>query len=201
MAAEIANWDKTASVGPRLEEITSGRLLAAGLRVTSDLRGSGYHDIQPVLSARQYPADEHIVMGTSFHCCMLRHRLFAHPNESTTNHGIEWFLKMHESGYRNFYLGTLKAGVHKPAADMFWLDDYALASLWAQHGSSLEHWRIKHLGYNCHVNWSKVKPGDNNWFELPHRYRVADRVNEILKHNLGPLHQLAKRFTLQKNRS
>lgn len=189
-----------------------------GVRIAEDLVGAGYFVLHHPRGPEDYVNDEHVVFGVTFACAMTRRAVYEQlggldeimlPNAFGD---VDLCARALERGFRNYYFGTLVGTHHESKSRGRAAEEMDLAVLHERHGQTFASWRLRNPNFAEAYAWPRPAPtppqpppstlvstapappagvlGDAAPLAL--RYRVADRVNGILKGVPGPFHRLAK---------
>jgi len=126
---------------------------------------------------------------------------------------VDICLRALDVGYRHYYLGSLEGIHHESMSRGTPSEDIEVAKLHERHGQTIASWRPRHLNRASRHAWPLLVLPPNEWpepsaeigesgtfpalhssltlaahspFRLPLRYRLADKVVEVLKDGLGP---------------
>ena len=200
LAMHLLADDGCGAVGIKVSGV-DGRVRHGGLKVLDEADGSGYGAIGEARLPRDFVDDEHVVLGVSFACAMIRRGRWDElgglrgRGASPSYEDMAFCLRAIEAGYRNHYFGTLKAIDHGPDRGPCPPDrEIARAALWDRHGATLANWRLRLFVHPTEPIWPlapaivEAEPG-----VVPLRHRLVDRLNEGLKRVLGPGHAFVKR--------
>ncbi len=206
MAMQLLADDRCGAVGIRLMYPDSQEVQHGGMKVTHHLIGSGYLVIGHSTEAREFVFDERIAFGVTFACAMIRRSLFEElggleevmmPNAFGD---VDFCARAIEAGYRHYYFGSL-VGTHGESKSRGRsAEDVEFTTLHERHGQVFADWRLRNLSRGESYTWpllaispeALVTRPESSLLPLPLRYRVADRVNLVLKHGLGPMHGLLR---------
>ena len=176
----------------------------AGIKISEADDGSGYDRVGPVTHPREFVHDEHVILGVSLACAMIRRETFERVGglDEVVLTGayldLDFCAKAIESGLRNYYFGTLTAAEHGPdLAHSPHNREFELAMLHERHAAALASWRLRMLVHTVEPIWPVNARGPvetqiilvhHDGGPKPIRYKVVDKLNSGLKRMLGPFH-------------
>jgi GT2 family glycosyltransferase len=199
-------------VYPGGEEIQHG-----GVRVGELIYGSGFYEIKHECNAQGFVDADRISLGVTFACAMTRRRTYESLgglDELYLPNGygdVDMCLRALDAGFRNYYLGSLTAIHHESKSRGSTNEDIEISFLHQRKGQTIASWRHLHLSRSYRYAWplvvlrwddprsslldyvSQPMPAafhvdGTTPSPLPLRYRLADRLNGVLKLVFGPLH-------------
>lgn len=198
MAGEVEHHPRTAFVGLKLWYPGAKDLQHGGIKFTPAFNGLGFHRTDHVLSEREYVHDEHIAHAVTFACAMVRFAVWRELRgleEEFFPNGfgdVDICTRAIQSGYVNFYLGTLEGIHHESKTRRSQNEDLEAGVLSLFYPAELAQARRTQMGYDLRLS-GLLDSADSDWFEMHLRYRVADKVNAALKKIAGPLHKILRR--------
>lgn len=149
-----------------------------------------------IRGSREFVCDEHVTFAVTFACALVRAETFREIggfDEVFFANGlsdVDLCCRFFKHGKKVFYMGTL-TGVHlESETRKSQAEEFEVQMLNQRHGDVLGLFYLKQYGYNL------VAPNSadsNEWYAFPLRYRLADRLNKILKDSLGPIHSFLKK--------
>lgn len=210
MAMQLLADQDCGFVGIRLH-YPGGSVQHGGVKVCDeDTHAGGFARLEHARTREEYVGDERCVLGVTFACAMTRRAVFEAlggfeevliPNSYGD---VDLCLRAVRAGLRNVCFGTIEGIHHESRTRSHAADDAEFLAIHERHADLIADWRLKDLRYaNVPVparaapallhstSHSGATGGLSD--ELPLRYRVADRLNGLVKHVAGPAHGLVKR--------
>jgi hypothetical protein len=158
-----------------------GKKIFHGGTAISSQTPTGIH-IRNLEDDTEFIHDEHSVLGVSMKCCLISSRTFSLLNgfnEDFFNEeiiGLDMGLRSFEHGLQNFYFGTLEAKFNTSIPFQSELNEHETDRLFSTHPSAILHLKNRFLKNNYYNDFKEAV-----WFDLPLRYRVADKANTFLQ--------------------
>jgi GT2 family glycosyltransferase len=201
-----------------------------GIRVGELIYGSGYNEIKHDRSAADFVDADRITLGVTFACAMARRETFERLgglDEVFLPNGygdVDMCLRALGAGFRNYCLGSLSGIHHESKTRGFTNEDLEFSLLHQRNGTIIATWRHWRLNRSHRHAWPLAVDRLNDPrlalqhestrstlrsspaiseapISSPLRYRLADRINQVLKRALGPLHGILRSGLLVAARS
>jgi GT2 family glycosyltransferase len=193
-----------------------------GIKIHESALTCGCYPFRHATETTDYVTEERAVFGVTFACSMVRREVFERlggldelllPNSYGD---VDIQARALEAGLRNHYFGTLVGTHHEFKTRARDVEELAFLTLHERHAQVISQWKLR--GFRLaletwpaeHESAMAMKPPhetDRSAPEtaagespsIPLRYRLADRINRVLKRVLGPVHSLLRTGILRCN--
>lgn len=169
----------------------TGGIQHGGIKFGLEMRGGPFFRTTHMHSSEEFAMDDHVVSAVTFACAMVRRDRFNQLGgleEDWLPNGlgdVDICLRAISAGYRNFYLGSVMGIHHESKTRKDFCEDVEQVILFQRHGGLIQSQMLRQLGYDTFHGMLQ----ESAWFTKPLRYRIADRINFVLKRVLGPFHR------------
>jgi GT2 family glycosyltransferase len=212
LAMHVLTTPGCAFAGIRLNFPGGQEVQHGGIKIHETALTCGCYPFVHATEITDYVTEERAVFGVTFACAMVRREVYERlggldellfPNSYGD---VDIQARALEMGLHNFYFGTLVGTHHESKSRGRTAEELEFLALHERHAAVISHWKLR--GFRLALaTWpaerataevaEPVPPADPPAPEqgpavaappLPLRYRLADRINGVLKHVPGPLH-------------
>lgn len=168
-----------------------------GIKFGPERSGAGYLRPTHIQTDHDFASDEHCVAAVTFAVSFCRKSLWDElggledrwlPNGFGD---VDICLRAYKLGYQNFYVGSADGIHHESKTRQGFDEDIELYKLYDVHAQEILRLQVARLEYDA---FGYLGGNENS---KPLRYKIADRLNAILKNALRPLHGIVKRMILK----
>jgi GT2 family glycosyltransferase len=210
LAMHLLATPECAFAGIRLNFPDGQGIQHGGITIHETALTLGCYPFLHATEITDYVAEERAVFGVTFACAMVRHAVFERlggldelllPNSYGD---VDIQARALELGLRNHYFGTLVGTHHESKSRGRASEELEFLALHDRHARVISHWKLR--GFRLSLeSWPPViEPAPPPEPEptavaiaavaVPHplRYKLADRLNDVLKRVAGPVHRLLR---------
>jgi GT2 family glycosyltransferase len=216
LAMHLLATPQSAFAGIRLHYPGGEGIQHGGIKIHETALTCGCYPFLHATELTDYVAEERVVFGVTFACAMVRREVFERlggldemllPNSYGD---VDIQARALERGLRNHYFGTLVGTHHESKTRGRASEELELLALHDRHAEVISHWKLR--GFHLSLeSWPRepepaAEPPSHALADpvgaesvptptaspMPLRYKVADRVNDVLKRVPGPVHWLLR---------
>jgi GT2 family glycosyltransferase len=195
LAMHLLATPESAFAGIRLNYPGGQGIQHGGITIHETALTCGCYPFLHSTEITDYVAEERAVFGVTFACAMVRRPVFERlggldevllPNSYGD---VDIQARALELGMRNHYFGTLVGTHHESKSRGRISEELEFLALHDRHARVISHWKLR--GFRLSLERWPPEPGvvpPPDPQTIPLRYKLADRINAVLKRVLGPVH-------------
>jgi GT2 family glycosyltransferase len=204
LAMHLLATPESAFAGIRLNYPGGEGIQHGGIKIHETDLTCGCYPFLHATELTDYVAEERIVFGVTFACAMVRRAVFERlggldevllPNSYGD---VDIQARALELGLRNHYFGTLVGTHHESKTRGRVSEELERLALHDRHAEVISHWKLR--GFHLSLESWPPEPAPEPDVvvaapaapPIPLRYKVADRINDVLKRVAGPVHELLR---------
>jgi hypothetical protein len=204
LAMHLLATPECAFAGIRLNYPGGQGIQHGGIKIHETALTCGCYPFLHATEVTDYVAEERVVFGVTFACAMVRREVFERlggldevllPNSYGD---VDIQARALALGLRNHYFGTLVGTHHESKTRGRASEELELLELHNRHAEVISYWKLR--GFRLSLeSWPPeadrpapevAPPGTAP--SVPLRYKLADRINEVLKLVPGPVHSMLR---------